>query len=138
MFDSNVLKDKRIFIIEDDLSNRVIMQMLLEQAGARVAFERWGKESVAKLEAFAPVDIILLDLMFPQGVTGYDIFDNIRAEEDFNAIPIVAVSASDSSEAIPKTKEKGFRGFIPKPVSYDEFPNQIAKILAGETIWIDN
>ena len=95
------------------------MQILLEQHGAKTSFERWGKDTVKRLKAFAPVDIILLDLMFPNNVTGYDIFDRIRMHAEFQHIPIVAVSASDPSVAIPKTKAKGFSGFITKPIEMD-------------------
>jgi CheY-like chemotaxis protein len=129
------LQDKRIFIIEDNLSNRAIMQILLEQNGAKTSFERWGTETLPRLKAFAPVDIILLDLMFPRGVTGYDLFEQIRKDNQFIAVPIVAVSASEPSEAIPKTKEKGFSGFISKPVDYDRFPEQIIAILNKEPVW---
>ncbi|MDZ4770914.1 MAG: hypothetical protein SGJ24_17450 [Chloroflexota bacterium] len=35
-------------------------------------------------------DLIILDLMLSQGVSGYDIFRRIRALAEFDAIPIVA------------------------------------------------
>lgn len=130
-----LLEKKRIFLIEDNLANRAIMQILLEQQGAQTSFERWGKDTVERLKAFAPVDIILLDLMFPNDITGYDIFDMIRAEHDFRHVPIVAVSASEPSIAIPKTKAKGFHGFIPKPIDYDKFPKQIQSVLDKQKVW---
>lgn len=130
-----ILQNKRIFLIEDNLSNRAIMQLLLEQNGAQTSFDRWGKETVKRLKAFAPVDIILLDLMFPHNVSGYDVFDNIRVHEEFKHVPIVAVSASDPSEAIPKTKAKGFQGFITKPIDYDRFPKQVKAILDKQMVW---
>lgn len=132
---SQELKGRRIFIVEDNLTNRAIMQLMIEQQGGVVAFERWGQDTVERLRGFMPVDLILLDLMFPGGVTGYDIFDRIRAEEAFAQIPIVAVSASDPSSSIPLTKQKGFAGFISKPVEYELFVKQILKILAGQAVW---
>ena len=129
------LKDKRIFIIEDNLGNRAIMQLLLEQRGAIVSFERWGIDMIARLAKFKPVDLILLDLMFPSGVTGYDICDTIRSHNEYINIPIVAVSASEPAVSIPKVKAKGFQGFITKPISFDEFPKQIGQLLAGYEVW---
>jgi CheY-like chemotaxis protein len=130
-----ILHKKRIFIVEDDLFNRSIMQTLLERQGAVIAFERWGADTVERLQAFSPVDIILMDLMFPNDVTGYDIFDKVRAHTEFDHIPIVAVSASDPSSEIPKVKSKGFAGFITKPVNFALFARQIADILEGKSIW---
>jgi CheY-like chemotaxis protein len=132
-----ILKNKVIFILEDQVPNRAIMQLLLEREGATVIFERWGFETVKRMKESPQIDIALLDLMLPRGITGYDVFDMIRSEKEFENIPIVAVSASDTAVAIPKTKTKGFAGFIHKPVDYDLFPKQIAMLLTGVSIWIE-
>ena len=130
------LQDKRIFYVEDDLKNRAVVQMILEMEGATIGFERWGrKETVDKIRDFKPVDLILLDLMFPRGVTGYDVFEHIREEADLATIPIVAISASDPAIEIPKTRKKGFSGFISKPVSVHTFAEHINTVLDGDTVW---
>ncbi len=101
------LRNKRIFYVEDDVKNRAIIQMILEREGAIVAFERWGRsETVEKIKEFMPVDLILLDLMLPRGVTGYDVYDNIREIKDLEKIPVVAVSASDPAVEIPRSRKK--------------------------------
>lgn len=123
------LLKKRIFIIEDNIVNRAIAQLLLEQQGAKTAIDRWGIDTVTRLHNFMPVDIILMDLMFPNGITGYDIFDQIRSYPEFDHIPIVAVSASDPAEAIQRTKAHGFDGFISKPLSPTSFARQIADMI---------
>jgi CheY-like chemotaxis protein len=133
-----LLKGKRIFITEDNITNRSVMQLLLEREGAIVNFERWGRETCERLNHFAPVDIILLDLMFPDGITGLEIFDQIRAIPEFVNIPIVAVSAKDRDIAMLETKAKGFQGFIPKPINRLTFPQQIADAIQGKTIWSSN
>src|SRR5579859_4059127 len=129
------LANKRIFIIEDDPKNLTIMQILLRQCNVQTQFERWGRDTLSRLEKFAPVDMILLDLNFPNNVTGYDIFDNIRQAPAFANVPIVAVSASDASTAIPRTQAKGFAGFIGKPIDILVFPQQISAIMDGKAIW---
>lgn len=132
----NQLKNKRIFYIEDDVKNRAIAQMILEQSGATVGFERWGRaNAIVMLQAFMPIDAILLDLMFPQGVTGYDVFEAIRANSAFDHIPVIAVSASDPAIEIPRAKQLGFAGFISKPIDIRLFPQQIARCIEGESIW---
>ena len=132
---THLLDHARIFIIEDNVANRAIMQLLLEQQGAEISYERWGTTTVQKLMEFMPVDVILMDLMITSKISGYDLFDEIRAIEAFRNVPIVAVSASDPSDAIPRTRAKGFDGFIAKPVDYDQFPKQIARILDDEQVW---
>lgn len=130
-----LLKDKFIYIVEDNTQNRVVFQMSLVLTGARVEFERWGRDAVTRLEGFRRVDLIILDLMLHNGVSGYDIFDEIRGLPQYDSIPIVAVSAAEPAIALPKTKLKGFSGFISKPIDDSLFPRQIAQILAGEQVW---
>jgi len=129
------LKNKRIFVVEDNPGNLAITRWLLEKHGAKTEYEPWGVTTLRKLHKFAPVDLILLDLMFPNKVTGYEVFDNIRADDKFASVPIVAVSAADPEEAIYRTKEQGFAGFIAKPLDFDKFPKQVYQVLNGEQVW---
>jgi adenylate cyclase len=70
------------------------------------------------------------------GMSGYQIYDEIRAEPEFKDVPVVAVSAADPNTAIPQTRAKGFAGFIPKPIDDDLFPQQLLKILNSGQVWI--
>lgn len=130
-----LLSEKRIFIVEDNVNNYAIMATILQQQGAHTGYERWGQDTIQRLNAFMPVDLILLDLMFPNGITGYDIFDHIRQDPSFANIPIVAVTAADPATEIPKTRRKGFAAFISKPVRLGTFERQILAVLEGQADW---
>jgi CheY-like chemotaxis protein len=130
-----LLENKRIFIVEDNIQNRIVFTMSLKLHGAQVEFDRWGQHTRTRLQAFRQVDLIILDLMLPGGISGYDIFDEIRSLPEYAAVPIVAVSASDPSLALPKTQAKGFAGFIAKPIDVDLFPKQLARVIAGQPVW---
>lgn len=129
------LQGKYIFIVEDNMNNRVIYQILMARNAARVEFDRWGRDTIQRMKGFKKFDIIILDLMLPSGESGFDIHDKIRANSQFDDIPIVAVSAADPSTAIPKAQQLGFSGFISKPINDDLFPDQLARIIAGEKVW---
>jgi CheY-like chemotaxis protein len=129
------LENKRIFLVEDNIGNQTITKTLLETHGAIVAIHRTGQDVIPHLRKFYPVDLIVLDLMLPNGITGYDIFSAIRNQPEFDAVPVIAMSVVDRSEAIPQAKKRGFSGFISKPISFRIFPEQVARIIAGELIW---
>lgn len=130
------LNNTRIFYVEDDLKNRAIVQMLLEQAGAVVGFERWGRnETLSKLIAFQPIDLILLDLMFPNGVSGYDVFQMIRQCPEFAAVPIIAISAADPGIEMVRAHDLGFSGYISKPIDLRQFAEQISQCIHGAPVW---
>lgn len=133
-----LLNGKRLYIVEDNAINQSILDLILHAQGARTIYDRWGQwgaETIDRLRQSMPIDIILLDLMLSNEVSGYDIFKEIRKHPEFDAIPIVAVSASEPSEALPIVQSLGFSGFISKPIDDALFPNQLLEILNGGSVW---
>ena len=131
-----LLNGKRIFVVEDNLRNKTITRVILERQGAKIFFDRSGAKAVEHLRACAPIDLILLDLILPEQLSGFDIFEQIHHEHEFSQIPVVAVSAADAAIAIPKARALGFSGFIGKPIDFIFFPQQLQRILAGESLWV--
>lgn len=131
-----MLEGKVVFYIEDDANNRDVVQMIVELAGAKIEFDKWGFPEliISKLKLAHP-DIILLDLMFPANISGYDVFDIIRQYPYFNHVPIVAVSASDPTVEVPKTRARGFAGFINKPINIHTFNDKLNSVLNGKEVW---
>ena len=130
----STLIGKKIFILEDNSMNRIVFRISLITQGALVEFDIWGRETIEKITKYNP-DLIILDLMLPNGESGYTVFQQIREHSEYDNIPIVAISASEPAIALPKTKKMGFSGFIAKPIDESIFPQQMAKILEGEAIW---
>ena len=129
------LENKRIFLVEDNLGNLTITKTLLESHGAIVASHPSGHEVIPHLRHFLPVDLIILDLILPSGITGYNIFQTLRDQPEFEQIPIIAMSVADRSVVVPEAKKRGFSGFISKPINFQQFPGLIDKIIEGEHIW---
>jgi CheY-like chemotaxis protein len=130
-----LLQNKTIFIVEDNVLNRVTYQISLIREGAHVEFERSGPDAVARLRGLRQVDLIILDLMLTRGENGYHLFQQIRDNPKYAAIPIIAVSAAEPTAAMARCHEIGFDGYIAKPINERLFPEQLARVLAGEPIW---
>lgn len=128
------LEGKHIFVVEDNPGNLSIILTILELTGAKTSFDRWGKQTIQRLKKADRVDMILMDLMLPHGLTGYDIYDEIKVVPELADIPVVIVSASDPNVEMNKARAKGFQGFIPKPINYN-LSITLATILAGQPIW---
>jgi CheY-like chemotaxis protein len=129
------LEGKRIFVVEDDVTNMAVFSMILKQDGAVAIQDPWNDSTLSLLKKHLPVDVILLDLMLKHGVSGYQIADAIHAVPELSHIPIVAVSASDPAIEIPRAQAHGFSGYICKPISLALFPDQVASCIAGEPVW---
>ncbi len=129
------LQNSNIFFVEDNVQNRVIYQTVLMRYNVNVKFERLGRNALSVLQTMPRVDMIVLDLMLAQGVSGFDIYDEIRALPEYAATPIVAISAMDAAIAMSQAQAKGFNGFIAKPIDNRLLPHQLTAILNGEQIW---
>ena len=136
MAEGSLLHNKRVLIIDDNADNIQVLRVVLRQNGAQPIVAWWTKEEIGKIMEHWPIDIILLDLMLPGWRNGYDVAEQLRAMPEFSGIPIVAVSARDPSESIPLAREKGFDGFIAKPIDSDRLPTLLDAVLRGEQIWM--
>jgi CheY-like chemotaxis protein len=130
-----ILKGKRIFIVEDNLTNMAVFATTLRREGAQVIQDSWNTGSINLLVQNLPIDLIMLDLMLRRGLSGYDTMDAIQQHDQLVGIPVIAVSSLDAETEIPKAKEHGFVGFIPKPISLLQFPKQILACIEGEEVW---
>lgn len=128
---------KRIFIVEDNAGNGTIMKILLEAAGAKVYVDRFAINTLQRIHEADKIDIILLDLMLSNGMTGYDIFDNLRQDPDLRNIPVILVTAADPAIEMNKARAKGFHGFISKPINNISFAKMVGAVLQGYTVWGD-
>ena len=133
-----LLESKRIFVVEDDSSNLAIIRTILLRQGASVPFDVWGKGTMEILRNSMPIDLILLDLALPRGVSGYDVFDQIRSTPELAKIPVVIVTAADPSTEMVKARTKGVNGFISKPIKYGTFAHSVAAVLEGKPVWDDS
>ena len=130
-----ILKGKNIFVIEDDPINLAVISSILRSLGAKVTIDLWGDTATQTLVKAMPIDILLLDLMLPKGLSGYDVFDQIREVPELNEVPIVAVTALDPGIGMNKAREKGFQGYITKPIRANTFGQYISAILEGKQVW---
>lgn len=130
-----LLKDKVIYIVEDNEDNIFVILSLLREHGAKIRIDWFAKGEASKIVESLPLDLIVLDLMLPNNRSGFDVFEELRQLPQLESVPIIAVSASEPSIAVPKAHTMGFSGFIAKPIDFEKFPHQIAAIIDGQAIW---
>lgn len=129
------LKDKRIFIVEDNVANLAVFSTLLRKEGAEIFQDSWNTGTVNLLNKHLPIDLILLDIMLNKGRSGYELFQEFQQDIRLNFIPVVGISSLDPELEIPKAKKLGFAGFISKPIQTAYFVDQILACLNGQKVW---
>lgn len=127
-------KDAVVLVVEDNVSNFVLIARMLGYMGIRCEWKTSGYEVVEYADTLPRIDLILMDIRLPYE-DGYGALKKIRQSERLKHIPVVAVTAEASLEQMSKARQAGFDGFIGKPLDPDRFPEQIRRILAGEQVW---
>ena len=128
-------KDAHILVVEDNVSNFVLIARLLAFMGVQKCEWKttgWGVVDFAN--TMPRVDLILMDLRLPHE-DGYDALRQVRNDPTLANTRVVVVTAHGSSAEMQKAREAGFDGFLSKPLDADRFPEQIKAILDGEEVW---
>ncbi|MDP4090169.1 MAG: CHASE3 domain-containing protein, partial [Bacillota bacterium] len=86
------LKDKKILLADDDMRNIFVLTSILEERGLTVVAGRNGREAVRKLNENPDIDLVLMDIMMPE-MDGYTAIQEIRRQDKFHSIPIIAITA---------------------------------------------
>jgi two-component system cell cycle response regulator DivK len=130
----SIPKDATVLVVEDNVSNFVLIARMLGYLGIHCEWKTSGYEVVEYADTLPRLDLILMDIRLPYE-DGFGAQKKIRAAERFKSVPIVAVTAEASHEQMVKAKQAGFDGFLGKPLDPDHFPDQIRRILNGEQVW---
>jgi two-component system cell cycle response regulator DivK len=123
-----------VLIVEDNVSNFVLMARLLGEIGIRCEWKSSGFEVVEYADALPRVNLILMDIRLPYE-DGYGAMRKLRMSSTLGGVPVVAVTAYASEDQMARARAEGFSGFIGKPLDPDRFPQQVRRILAGEAVW---
>jgi two-component system cell cycle response regulator DivK len=126
-------EDRTVLIVEDNVSNFVLMARMLGYIGVHCEWKTSGYEVVEYADTIPHIDLILMDIRLPYE-DGYEALEKLRASR-LQHVPVVAVTAYASDEQMKKARTAGFDGFIGKPLDADRFPEQIRSILAGKEVW---
>jgi len=116
---------KEVLVVEDLELNQKVISNLLSQTGIKLTFKKNGKIAVDIIKQGAKFDLILMDLNMPI-MNGYDAAMEIRKIPSYSHVPILAISADTSSDAIEKSLASGMQGHISKPIHLNEFYTKIA------------
>lgn len=127
-------KDTTVLVVEDNVSNFVLIARMLGYLGVHCEWKTSGYEVVEYADSLPRLDLILMDIRLPYE-DGYGALKKIRASEHLKSTPIIAVTAEASNDQLVKAREAGFDGFLGKPLDPDRFPEQIRRILNGDPVW---
>ena len=121
------MDQKKILIVEDNELNMKLFHDLLEVHGYATLQTKDGREALQLAREYRP-DLILMDIQLPE-VSGLEVTKWIKAGDELESIPVIAVTAFAMKGDEEKIRSGGCEAYIAKPISVNSFLETIQTVL---------
>ena len=118
-----------ILIVDDEWMNRELLEAYLKMGGYRVGQANNGEKAL-EMVADQPPALVMLDVRLP-GISGFEVCRRLKEAATTRVIPVVMVTALDSTEDQQQITAAGADGFIAKPFEMDALLAKVRSLLAG-------
>jgi two-component system sensor histidine kinase/response regulator len=127
-----LLNHARVLIVDDNQTNRFILDRMLTRWGMRPACIASGDEALRELisafESGDPYQLILTDKQMPN-MDGFSLVEQIRATTQIAAANVIMMSSGTHRGDLARCQELGFSAYLTKPVRQSELRDAIARSL---------
>ena len=110
--------DYKILIVDDVMSNVLLLKILLTNEKFQVCTANCGKACIEQAKAEHP-DLILLDVMMPD-INGFDTAVIMKKDDELKDIPIIFLTALNTPADLVKGFQVGANDFLTKPFNKEE------------------
>jgi len=114
-----VLASRKVLYIEDNPANLRLVSRVMAKRDDIHLFTAPESETGLGLAFERAPDLVLLDINLP-GMDGFEVLQQLRANEKMSNMPIIAVSANAMPNDIDKGLKAGFNSYITKPINISE------------------
>ena len=106
-----------VLIVDDTIANVLLLKVLIGNQKYRIVTAGNGMEALQAVEKESP-DLILLDIMMP-GMNGYEVAEKLKADPQTQEIPIIFLTALNSTNDIVKGFKTGGRDRLYSVIAHD-------------------
>ena len=128
--ENNLFKNKKVLVVDDDHRNIYALKNALEREGMEIITAENGLECLEILKKGYSTDAILMDIMMPE-MDGYETMRQIRSQEVYQDVPIIALTAKAMKGDREKCLKAGASDYVSKPLKLDQ-------LLSVLRVWLTN
>ena len=123
--------EKTILVVDDSLSIRKHVSLVLKRAGFLISEAADGQEGLAMVDANRSIDMVICDINMPN-MDGLEMVEKIKGKPENKHLPILMLTTEGQVALVKRAKLAGAIGWIVKPFN----PTQLVKTvchLTGES-----
>lgn len=117
----------RILVVDDNPDNLEVIATRLRFRGYEVEEVTNGEDALRAVGRHPP-DLVLLDVMLP-GIDGYEVARRIKADPSLPFIPVILVTARDSTQDKVAGLDAGADDYLTKPINFPEMEARVRSML---------
>jgi two-component system, sensor histidine kinase and response regulator len=129
-----LLRDVRVLVVDDNRTNRRILQGMLVRWQMEVASAEGGREALAELAAAQekgwPFELVLTDMHMPD-MNGFQLIAEIRKRPELSAATIMMLTSAGHRGDAARCQELGVSAYLLKPIRQSELREAIARVLGA-------
>ncbi len=130
------LTDVRILVVDDNATNRRILEDILRSRGAQVVLAENGKRALSELDRASKFSqsftLALLDVNMP-GMDGFTLAEQIMKRPEMAQMTVMMLSSSDRKTDMERCIEMGISGYLIKPIKQSKLLRLISEHLELDT-----
>lgn len=128
------LEGKRVLVVDDNGTNRFILEQILRRWGMHAASAACGRDALAILERAIddqdPYTLILLDSHMPE-LDGFAVAQSIREDPRYAGTTVMMLTSVDLNSDAERCRKLGIRAYLIKPISAPELRKAIECVLGN-------
>jgi len=121
-------KPKKILIVDDMTSVRMLVQMLLKNEEYELDEASDGVFALEKCQGDSPPDLVLLDVLMPN-LSGLECCRRLKASEQTKNIPVIIVTTRGENKQKEEAFAAGCDDYLTKPINKDDLINKTRRLL---------
>ena len=128
---SKILINKKILVVEDDVLFAKLLSNRFDAIGCSYTVVTNGEDAVVEINKTLP-DVLILDLMLPGSMNGFDVLEKIKSNEETKHVPVIIVSNLGEMKDIEKGMSLGaFRYLVKALVTIEEIIENIGSAVVS-------
>ncbi|MGO9271397.1 MAG: response regulator [Terriglobia bacterium] len=121
----------RALVIDDSRTTRKILMRMLNNLGYDAVEAVNGRDGLDRLREMGASDLVLVDWNMPE-LDGFDFVRAVRAESEYDSVPLVMVTTHNDMESVARALEAGATEYIMKPFTEEVIREKLELIGALE------
>ena len=103
-----------VLVVDDSRATRAVLRQILKALGFEVSEAGHGLEALERLKEMEAPDLVLVDWNMPE-MNGYEFVQAVRAESDYDQIPLMMVTTETEVSQVTKALSAGANEYVMKP-----------------------